>query len=90
MSEEKKMPGFMTYKEAAIMFTLMPDNEASAVIKASCSYYLYGEETTLSGNAQKVFEIEKAAIDRGRESYAKKRTGGKKGANTRWNKGGNR
>ena len=34
MSEEKIMPGYMTYREAALIFSLMPDEEAAKAIKA--------------------------------------------------------
>lgn len=80
----KDMPGFMTYKEAAIMFTLMPEAEAAAAIRASCNYYLYGEIPALEGAAARVFEIEKASIDRGRDKYLKQSEGGIKGNEIRW------
>ena len=80
------MPGFMTYKEAALMFTLMGKEDAAAAIQAACNYYLYGEMPNVSGPVAKVFEIEKAAIDKGREAYRKKVEGGYKGSVARWGK----
>ena len=38
----KEAPGYMTYREAAIMFSLMPDGEVAQAIKATVNYYLYG------------------------------------------------
>lgn len=35
MEQKKEMPGYMTYREAAIMFSLMPDEEAAKAIKAT-------------------------------------------------------
>lgn len=72
MAEEKRMPGFMTYKEAALLFTFLEDEEAAAAIKAACNYYLYDTITPLEGRAQRVFESEMDAIDRGRKSYVAK------------------
>lgn len=76
----------MTYKEAALLFTFLTKEDAAEAILATCNYYLTGAETELTGKAAKVFEIEKAAIDRGRTAYKRKRTGGKKGAENRWKK----
>lgn len=69
MTVKKEMPGYMTYREAALMFSLMPDNDAAQAIKATVDYYLYGEATELTGVAAKVFEIMRADIDRGKEKY---------------------
>lgn len=80
------MPGFMTYKEAALMFTLMGKEDAAAAMQATCNYYLYGEVPDLTGAVKKAFEIEKAAIDKGREAYKKKVEGGYKGSASRWGK----
>lgn len=80
----KEMPGFMTYKEAALMFSLMSKEDAAAAIQAACNYYLYGEIPALTGTAEKAFEIEKASIDRCREAYTRKVEGGHKGSVTRW------
>ena len=80
MSDEKTMPGFMTYKEAALLFSILGDQDAAAAIKATCDYFLYGTIPELTGAAAKVFEVEKAAIDRGRETYIAKVEGGRRGA----------
>ena len=84
MTDEKTMPGFMTYREAAIMFALMEKEDAADAIKATCDYFLDGTVAELTGRAAKVFEIERAAIDRGRESYKAKVDGGRAGAEKRW------
>ena len=65
----KEAPGYMTYREAALMFSLMPEPDAAKAIKATVNYYLYGTETELDGVAGKVFEIMRADIDRGKEKY---------------------
>lgn len=59
----------MTYREAAIMFSLMPDDDAAQAIKATVNYYLYGTLADLDGVAGKVFEIMRADIDRNNEKY---------------------
>jgi len=69
MNKPKEAPGYMTYREAAIMFSLMPDEEAAQAIKATVNYYLYGTATDLEGVAGKVFEIMRADIDRNNEKY---------------------
>ena len=86
MSEEKEMPGYMTYREAALMFTLIGLEDAAAAIQATCNYYLYGTLPELKGAAAQVFEIQKASIDRGRETYRARVEGGKKGGNAHWHK----
>lgn len=74
----------MTYREAAIMFSLMPDTDAAAAIKATVSYYLYGVlPDDISGVAAQVFGIMRADIDRNNEKYQeiveRNRENGKKG-----------
>ena len=86
--DEKQMPGFLTYREAAIMFSLMDFDDAAAAIKATVDYFLYGTEPDLTGPAAQVFEIQRASIDRGRESYRKKSEAGKKGNAIRWHGNG--
>ena len=81
------MPGYMTYREAALMFSLMPENEAASAIKATVNYYLYGAVPDLTGTAGQVFEIMRSSIDRGQETYKARVEGGKKGGNAHWNKG---
>lgn len=89
LDRKKEMPGYMTYREAALMFSLMPDDEAAKAIKATVNYYLYGTKENLQGVAGKVFEIMRADIDRGRVAYKKKCDGAKKGNDGRWGKGEN-
>ena len=45
MEQEKQYeaPGYMTYREAALMFSLMPESDAAKAIKATVNYYLYGQ-----------------------------------------------
>lgn len=64
-------PGFMTYREAAIMFSLMQEPDAAKAIKATVNYYLYGTvPDDLSGPAAQVFAIMQADIDRNNTKYA--------------------
>lgn len=86
MSEEKMMPGYMTYREAALIFSLMPDEEAAKAIKATVRYYLRGEVPELSGSAAEVFDIMRSSIDRGQEIYKARVDGGRRGGNAHWHK----
>ena len=79
------MPGYMTYREAAIIFPLMP--EAAQAIKATVNYYQHGEVSELSGTPAQVFEIMRASIDRGFSTYRARVEGGRKGGNAHWHKG---
>jgi len=81
---EKEAPGYMTYREAAIMFSLMPDVDAAKAIKATVNYYLYGTVTDLEGVAGKVFDIMRADIDRNNEKYKKIVDRNKANINKRW------
>lgn len=87
MNKPKEAPGYMTYREAAIMFSLMPDEEAAQAIKATVNYYLYGTMADLEGVAWKVFEIMRADIDRNNEKYqevcSRNEKNGKKGGRPR-------
>lgn len=41
MAKEKfEAPGYMTYREAALMFSLMSEDDAAKAIKATVNYYL--------------------------------------------------
>lgn len=84
MNKPKEAPGYMTYREAAIMFSLMPDEEAAQAIKATVNYYLYGTMEDLDGVAGKVFEIMRADIDRNNEKYQKTVERNKNNINKRW------
>lgn len=84
MNKPKEAPGYMTYREAAIMFSLMPDEEAAKAIKATVNYYLYGTTADLDGVAGKVFEIMRADIDRNNEKYQKTVERNKSNINKRW------
>lgn len=86
MSAENRQtaPGFMTYREAALIFSLIGDAEAAQAIKATVNYYLYGKEPErLDGMAQTVFSIMKNDIDRNNEKYSliveRNRENGRKG-----------
>lgn len=60
----------MTYREAAIMFSLMQPCDAAKAIKATVDYYLYGTVPhDLDGAAAQVFKIMHADIDRNAEKY---------------------
>ena len=80
-------PGFMTCREAAIMFSLMPKGDAARAIKATCDYYLYRTlPANLTGTAQQVFKIMKADIDRNNEKYQKIVERNKRNIEKRWEK----
>lgn len=81
-------PGFMTYREAAIMFSLMPEMDAAKAIKATVDYYLYGSvRDDLSGSAEQVFAIMRADIDRNNEKYEKTVERNRENVKKRWAKG---
>lgn len=73
MTEDKiEAPGYMTFREAALMFSLMPEPDAAKAIKATVNYYLYGEiPDSLDGVSAQVFHIMRADIDRNNEKYRK-------------------
>lgn len=86
MNESKEMPGFMTYREAALIFAMLPDSDAAAAIKATTNYFLFGKtpDSSLSDMAGHVFAIMRASIDRGRETYQAKVERGREYAERRW------
>lgn len=82
---EKKIPGFMIYREDAVALSLLPDKDASAVIKGAADYFLSGDCPTLTGKSAHVFEHMRESIDRGQEEYKKRVEAGRKGGLARWN-----
>ena len=87
MEQEKQYeaPGYMTYREAAIMFSLMPESDAAKAIKATVNYYLYGQiPSNLDGVAEKVFQIMRADIDRNNDKYRKICERNSENINKRW------
>lgn len=81
-------PGYMTYREAAIMFSLMPEPDAAHAIKATVNYYLYGIlPDNIGGAAAQVFAIMRADIDRNNEKYQETCRRNSDNINRRWHKG---
>lgn len=88
MADEKRSaPGFMTYREAAIMFSLMPEHDAAQAIKATCEYYLYHHiRSDLTGTALQVFHIMQADIDRNNAKYQEVVKRNRRNIESRWGK----
>lgn len=86
MSRDGAAPGYMTYREAALIFSLMPDDEAAQAIKATVNYFLRGEVPNLTGAPAQVFDIMRSSIDRGQEIYKARVEGGRRGGNAHWHK----
>jgi len=80
---EKTMPGFMTYREAALIYRVLSDEEAGRLIKAVSRYYLSGSLPAPEGVAAEVYEVLCAGVDRGRESWESKRLSSLRAAETR-------
>lgn len=88
MGNRHEAPGYMTYREAAIMFSLMQPDDAARAIKATVDYYLYGTvPTNLDGAAAQVFQIMHADIDRNAEKYQKTVERNRKNVQKRWGTG---
>ena len=86
VEEQRKAPGYMTFREAAIMFSLMPDEDAAKAIKATVNYFLYNQVADLDGVAGSVFAIMKADIDRNDQKYVDICKRNKDNINKRWQK----
>ena len=85
MDKKNQAPGYMTYREAAIMFSLMEEPEAAKAIKATVKYYLYGEmPEEIIGVAAQVLNIMRADIDRNNDKYQKIVDRNKANINKRW------
>lgn len=84
--EQRKAPGYMTFREAAIMFSLMSDEDAARAIKATVNYFLYNQVADLDGVAGSVFAIMKADIDRNDQKYVEICKRNKDNINKRWQK----
>ena len=51
------MPGFMTYREVALIYAALDDETAGKVIKAVCDYYCFGYETDgFTGRAAEIYD----------------------------------
>lgn len=67
---KKDTPGFMIYREAAIMLSLLPDEAAGQVIKAAAFYFLRGTAPDdIEETASQVFEVLQESIDRCNDKY---------------------
>lgn len=67
---KKDTPGFMIYREAAIMLSLLPDEAAGQVIKAAAFYFLRGTAPNdIEETASQVFEVLQESIDRCNDKY---------------------
>ena len=85
MAEKKDAPGFMVYREAAIMLALIPPEDAAAAIKAACDYFVRGmEPQSLDGYSAHVYETLREGIDRGAKKYQAKSEQNRKSAEKRW------
>jgi len=82
--ENKIMPGFMIYREAALLIGYLKKNEAGELIQAAVSYYLTGEVPVLRPNLQQLFLLLRENIDKGHDAWEKKREAGRKGNEKRW------
>lgn len=77
----------MTYKEAALIYSLLPDEEAAKAIKATVFYFLDGvEPENLTGPAARVFDIMKKDIDRNNDKYQRIVSRNTKNIQKRWKK----
>ena len=67
---KKDAPGFMIYREAAIMLSLLPDEAAGQVIKAAAFYFLRGTAPNdIEETASQVFEVLQESIKRCNDKY---------------------
>ena len=67
---KKDTPGFMIYREAAIMLSLLPDETAGQVIKAAVFYFLRGTvPNDIEETASQVFEVLQESVDRCNDKY---------------------
>jgi len=77
-------PFYPTYRETALAFTYMTDEQAGQPAKAAANYFLFGEETTLADRKTAMLLQEwQRKIDESRGSYEKRvkanRQNGQKG-----------
>ena len=85
MAEKKEAPGFMVYREAAIMLALIPSEDAAAAIKAACDYFVRGmEPQSLNGYSEHVFAVLREGIDRSTKNYQDRAAKNREKANKRW------
>jgi len=84
--EDKQMPGFMTFREGAVIYTILPDEDAGRLVKAAAVYYLNGTEPDLPEQLRSAFTVMQSGVEHGRESWEKRRMHGKRAAEARWNR----
>lgn len=69
--EPASPPGFLLYREALLMLSLVPAEEAGRAVQAAANYFLYGAESELDGPAGQIYTILQDGIDRNNEKYKK-------------------
>lgn len=70
MTYAHNMPGFMTYREVALIYASLDDEAAGKVIKAVCDFFCFGtRDSSFEGRAQHIYETMISAIDKDQDSY---------------------
>lgn len=80
----KDTPFFSIYRENAILYDRLPDEQAAQLIKYQVSYFLRGEDTAFDDPILDAVRLSfRENVDRSREAYQKKRNDGQRGGKTR-------
>ena len=67
------MPGFMTYREVALIYAALDDVTAGKVIKAVCNYYCFGIETEgFTNRTAEIYDTMLCKMDKDQASYEKR------------------
>ena len=70
MTYAHSMPGFMTYREIALIYASLNDEEAGRVIKAVCEFFCFGTMANgFEGRAQHIYDAMVSGIDRDQSAY---------------------
>lgn len=70
MNYAHNMPGFMTYREIALIYASLDDETAGKVIKAVCDFFCFGIETDkFEGRALHIYETMISSISKDQTSY---------------------
>lgn len=69
MNKERQPPGFMLYREPAIMLELMPSEDLENAVRSACKYFLHGKKTEVNGIGGEVANLLFDSIDRDRQKY---------------------
>ena len=83
--QDIKEPGFFTFRENALMISMISQEQAGEIYIGLCRLFLYGEVLEMSTpQAQEVYDLIAESMERQHEKYVDTVEKNRQNANKRW------